>query len=206
LRQARLSGNPRRRLACRLSRRPAHKRSTHSRRRKDRQDTSYRQYAGLEQPELFEFAAHFFRHLVIRLATLHIGGRVFRIEIAPSLKGASFLPPRRHDLMIENETAAPDPLAIRELLNTDEPLAAADDTLHHPIKRTTVQQFIRALRRHARYMGKHLRLTPTLHLGKPLGLPSGKVCNIISANAELDEMNRQSDASSKETSTAPAST
>src|SRR5215472_924263 len=148
----------------------------------------------LQQPETAQFAPQIFRHVTsARCGAVEVARGVAGGEIAPSLERP--VGPRldQHGLAIEYDMAAANAHLVDKRADVENALATHDLTADHPVERTPVADFGRALRYHA---GGMIALAPACAglagaIATRLELlldPVLKIADRVAADAQLDEM------------------
>src|SRR5471030_1692505 len=100
-----------------------------------------------KQAQTLQVGRHFRRH-VAGVAAGPVGRHPFALEIAPALERPAGLRRGWNDRAPDLDLAVfPGLFLVEILVETDQLLAAADDTAHHPVERTAVQQLLRTLGR-----------------------------------------------------------
>src|SRR5262249_15277888 len=102
-----------------------------------------------EQAELAQLAAQAFRHVPeAGRGAIEIARRVLRLEIAPALERPERSRLDQHELGLEHQVAAADPLLVDERAYVQEPLSAQDLAANDPIERAAVGELLGALGHH----------------------------------------------------------
>src|SRR5690606_16391991 len=102
--------------------------------------------------EFGELPVQIRRNGVCSLTGRQICRRILGFQITPALEGPPRLPLRAHQLRIEYEPAARNPVRVRERSDLEKTLAALDRAPDHPVERSAGDEFISPLGDHARGM------------------------------------------------------
>lgn len=120
-------------------------------------------------------------------ALAEIGRRIFRLQVAPALKGATRLPFRLDDHRIKNEMAAAYAFTIGKGPDLRDQLTALNIALDHPIKRSAIRDFGGTRRYHAGGMELLCRRSGATALIEARRNPPLKIFDAVASDAELYE-------------------
>jgi hypothetical protein len=123
-----------------------------------------------------------------RRDTVEVARRVLGRKITPALERAPRARLDQHELRLQHEMAAADPLLIDERPHVADALAAHDLTADHPVERAPVAQLVGALGRHARPVHVLARKAASPARLELLADPVLEVLDGVATDAKLDEM------------------
>src|SRR5215475_7197907 len=142
----------------------------------------------LKQSQIPQFAPQIFGHLGrTRRSTVEVARRILRLQIAPTLECTEWPRLHQHNLAVEHQPAAADPVLVDEGTHVEDALAAGDRTADHPKERSAGKQLLGALGHHPG--GVHVRRLSLLAT-QLCGNPVLEVLHRVAADAELDQMKR----------------